>query len=405
MQSGTQEVLAERRGTLPVTTAIVPIRGRSGEVEGAMEIVRLGEAVERRTRAAIVDVFVRLAVLLAATVLLTALSLQRQVLRPLAQLARGIQRLGEGDASGPLPVDRSDEIGKVAKQFKEMADRLQEAHRQRVAETERAFLLEQQAREAAALAVAGKLAVAFAHEVGTPLNIISARAEFILRALPSNDPRREDISAIVSQIDRISRIITTVLDAVRPQPPKLELTEIAAMLHDLLPLLRIAARPRGVTLQSAVDEQLLPVRADAAQLQQVLINLVVNALDATPAEGIVTVSARAVSRGERFGVTLSVADTGSGIEPALQTKIFETFFTTKPRGQGTGLGLAIARDIVRTHGGEISLESTPGVGSTFAIWLPAAEPPPATGGPPRSNDERKEPRPAGGPVGDGDIGV
>jgi signal transduction histidine kinase len=390
MQSGASEVFAEQRGRLPVITAIVPVHGRSGEVDGAMEIVRIGAAVDRRTRAAITDVFVRLAVLLAATVLLTALSLQRQVLWPLAELARGIQRLGEGHASGPLPVDRSDEIGKVARQFKEMGERLQEAHRQREAETERALLLEQQARQAAALAVAGKLAVAFAHEVGTPLNIISARAEFILRALAPDDPRREDIAAIVGQIDRISRIITTVLDVVRPQAPKLELIEIEPILQELLPLLRIAARPRGVTLQSSVEDRLPPVRGDAAQLQQVLINLVVNALDATPPHGTVTVSARAQPRGDRPGVALSVSDTGSGIEPELQAKIFESFFTTKPRGQGTGLGLAIARDIVRGHAGDVFLESAPHVGSTFTIWLPAAEPSrdgvrPTTA-PARSND-------------------
>jgi signal transduction histidine kinase len=342
-----------------------------------MEIARLTDEMDDRVTAAIVDVLVRLGLLLSVTVGLTAFVLQRQVLRPLDRLAEGIQRLGRGESGIALAVDRRDELGQVAQQFNEMAQRLRDAHQRLLAETERAFALEQQARRSGALAVAGKLAVALAHEVGTPLNIISARAEFILRGLPANAADRADLEAIVGQIDRISRIITSLLDVVRPQAPKLAPISSAQVIRDLSPLLGLAARQRGIRFAVEVDEGQAPalpmVYADAGQLQQVLINLVVNALEATPDGGAVTVSVRAAEHDARSGVAISVADTGSGIAPELQGRIFETFFTTKPRGQGTGLGLAISRDIARAHGGDLGVDSEPGKGSTFTLWIPAAE--------------------------------
>jgi two-component system NtrC family sensor kinase len=115
----------------------------------------------------------------------------------------------------------------------------------------------------------------------------------------------------------------------------------------------------------------LPVlQADPHQLQQVLINLVLNALDATPAGGRIEISASSVVRGERPGIALVVTDTGVGIPPELLSRVFDAFLTTKPRGKGTGLGLAICRDIARAHGGDSWAESTVGAGSTFTVWLP-----------------------------------
>jgi signal transduction histidine kinase len=112
--------------------------------------------------------------------------------------------------------------------------------------------------------------------------------------------------------------------------------------------------------------------ADPAQLQQVLINLVLNALDVTPAGGRVEIGARPSRVRERPGVAITVADTGAGIPRELLSKVFEPFFTTKPAGQGTGLGLAICRDIVKAHSGEIGVESAPASGTTFTVWIPDA---------------------------------
>ena len=372
MQSAEPETGVRHRGTQSVISVIAPLRGRSGRVEGAMEIVQL-PSLDKRLQAAIWDVLIRLGVLLVVTVGLTGLVLQRQVLRPLARLTDGIQRLGREEASEPLPVDRGDELGKVAQEFNQMAERLREADRQLLAETARALELEQNARQVATLAVAGKLAAGLAHEVGTPLNIISGRAEFALRTMPPEDPRREDLEAIIKQIDRISRVISGLLDVVRPATPKLEPLRVGTVVDELEPLLRHAARQRGIALECHLGDADLVVRGDAGQLQQVLMNLVVNALEVTPAGGRVAIWTEPRRRGDRDGVTLGVSDTGTGIARDVLPRIFESFFTTKPRGQGTGLGLAICRDIAKAHGGDMHVETEPGEGSAFEMWMPAAD--------------------------------
>ena len=187
MTTGEPEPFYERKGTQSVISVVAPLqpRARSG-VEGAIEIVRLAVGLDRQQQAAIADVLTRLGLVLVATIGITGLALQRQVLRPLARLTDGIQRLGRGEATATLPVDRGDELGKVAQEFNQMAERLADARRRLVAETERALDLEQRARQAATLAVAGKLAAGLAHEVGMPLNIISgARSSRCRRSRPT----------------------------------------------------------------------------------------------------------------------------------------------------------------------------------------------------------------------------
>jgi two-component system NtrC family sensor kinase len=364
MTTGLGEGDYQRRGTRSFLSYIVPVRGRSGAIEGALEIVQLAAATDRRVREAVIDILVRLGLLLIVIIVPTALALQRQVIRPLSRLTQGIRELGRDRSGPPLPVDRPDELGEVAYAFNDMALRLG-------AETERSMDLENRLRRTATVAVAGKLAASLAHEVGTPLNIISGRAEFLLKALPAGDPRREDLEGIVAQIERISRIISSLLDSVRPQGLQLEPTRPAALVDQLFPLLRHTARQREIALVRDVSEDLPAIQADPAQLQQVLINLVLNALDATPAGGRINMSATASRREDRQGVAIAVADNGTGISPSLLPRVFDAFLTTKPRGKGTGLGLAICRDIVAAHDGEISAKSTVGAGSTFTVWIPS----------------------------------
>jgi signal transduction histidine kinase len=346
---------------------------RTTGFEGSMEIVRLASAVDRRRRAAIVDVVVRLGLLMVVIVATTVLAMQRQVLRPLARLTGALRRFGREQSAVALPVTRRDELGQVAEAFNEMAQQLEAARGRLQTETERVVELEQQVRRAATLAVAGRLASAVAHEVGTPLNIISGRAEGLLKTLGPAHPAGQDLKAIIGQIDRISRTINTLLDTVRPRRPELRPTILTDVLDPLLPLLGHAARQRGVTLQAIVAPELPALQADVGQLQQVLINLVVNALEATGTGGRVTVQATRSSRGIADGVAIAVADTGGGIGQEHLPRLFEPFFTTKPRGQGTGLGLPICREIVRDHGGDIGIETTAGKGTTVTAWIPAVK--------------------------------
>jgi signal transduction histidine kinase len=352
---------------------LLPVRGPRGGVEAVLEIgfetMRAGESLVRATE----EAAPRLGLLVLVVTAFASLAMQRQLIRPLTRLTASIRALGEGRPGPPLPVDRRDELGQVAEAFNRMVEQLEEARARLETETQHTLDLEKQLRRSQALAVAGKLTSALAHEVGTPLNIVSGRAEIALRALPPGHPAREDLATILSQADRISGIIRSLLDSVRGEKPEVQPVPPGAVLRQLGPLVAYDARRRGVALETRVAEGTPPVLADPGQLQQVLLNLLVNAVDATPAGGRITVSAGAQARDGRAGVALTVADTGPGIDPEHLPRIFEPFFTTKPPGQGTGLGLAICRDIARAHGGCLTAESEPGRGARFTLWLPTPE--------------------------------
>ncbi len=362
----------ERVGPRLVLTYVAPLRGRRGAIVGAMEIQHVAEGVEARMRAAANDVWLRMAILLGVILLMSGLALQREVLRPLSLLLAGIRRLAHGEAGPPIPIARRDELGEVAQAFNDLAAQLEAARLRLLAESERTAELEHQLRQAETLAVAGKLTTAIAHEVGTPLNIISGRAEFVLKTADLDAAARKDLETIGTQIERISGIIRSLLDSLRPRDPEIRTTPLGEVLDRALPLLRHPARRGQVTLRTHIADDLPSLAADAGQLQQVVINLVLNAIDATPVGGEVDVSARWAHLRERSGVAVSVHDTGPGIPAALLPRVFEPFFTTKPAGRGTGLGLAICRDIVKAHGGEVRVESEEGRGTTVTAWIPAA---------------------------------
>ena len=164
-------------------------------------------------------------------------------------------------------------------------------------------------------------------------------------------------------------MIRSLLDTVRPVKPEIQPTALKGVMDGLLLLLEHTARRHGVTLDVSIPGDLPLVRADRNQLQQVLINILVNAFEAARPIGNVQVRARRARNGTRAGVELEVRDTGPGIPVSIRPRIFEPFFSTKPPGEGTGLGLPICRDILKSLGGEITVASTSGTGATFLVWL------------------------------------
>lgn len=236
------------------------------------------------------------------------------------------------------------------------------AERLRHAEAMRS--LENQLISAEKLATTGVLAAGIAHEVGTPLGIIRARAELLLGEIEKPDSRRA-LEAIVDQIDRISSTIRQVLDFSRVQPVQFERVDLLGAVQATLDLLGHRLRQQNIQVSLAVAPDLPPVAADPNQMQQVLINVLLNACDATAHGGEIEIAARVIEDGKRIRV--DVRDNGTGIRPEHLLAVFDPFFTTKKPGEGTGLGLPIAASIVRNHGGEINIASTPGEGTTVTL--------------------------------------
>ncbi len=231
--------------------------------------------------------------------------------------------------------------------------------------------LETQLVRSERLATIGQLTAEFAHEIKNPLTAISMYAEFAQRDLSEIDPQlAQDMTQIVQQSERIARLAKGLLTFSRQKPQILQGVNLTKMLDRVLNVIRFRLDDVQVDKVYAPDVPL--IQADAGQLEQVLINLIVNALQAMSGGGRLTLQ---VGQDEaRARVFVAVRDTGCGIPEAHLGQIFEPYFTTKKAGEGTGLGLYVCKNIIEQHHGDIQAESQPEVGTTFTVWLPMTQP-------------------------------
>lgn len=229
------------------------------------------------------------------------------------------------------------------------------------------FAIQRQLVQMERLAAAGQLAAQFAHEVGTPLNLISGHIQ-LLRSRPNDDDATRRFDIIFSQIERIERIVRRLLDSTRRPKPELIPINLEQFLQQVIEIAAPTLKSRNIELVAELDPTLPAVNGSPEQLQQVFINLIDNSLDAMPHGGRLLIKTRRADDGH---VVIECDDTGVGMSPEVLSRVFEPFFTTKPEGLGSGLGLSIVRQIIREHGGDISIESKPDQGTRFTITLPA----------------------------------
>ncbi|HEY1548354.1 MAG TPA: HAMP domain-containing sensor histidine kinase [Kofleriaceae bacterium] len=214
------------------------------------------------------------------------------------------------------------------------------------------------------LATAGQLSAGIAHEIGTPLGIVRGRAELALGRLGGDHPEAPGLRVIVDQIDHVTRLIAQLLSYARPDATRAQPVDMRSAIDSVVELLGAEASRKHVALERG--EIAGTVFADAGQLQQVLVNVAMNAIDACSEGGHVKLSAR--SRGDT--IALEVFDTGHGISAEDRAHMFDPFFTNKKRGKGTGLGLWVVAELARAHGAELDVSSVEGVGTTFRISWP-----------------------------------
>jgi len=215
------------------------------------------------------------------------------------------------------------------------------------------------------LAGVGKLAAGVAHEINNPLTCVLTNSSLILGDLPPDDPRREDLQAIVNETLRCRKIVKGLLDFARQTQPQKQALDLNKVADDVLSLIRNQASFHNIAIRTDLDPKLPTVFADADQMRQVVLNILLNAADAMSQGGELRIRSCFESKTDQ--VMLRVSDTGPGIPVEIQNKLFEPFFTTKKTG--TGLGLAIAYGIMERHNGSLKVESAPGHGTTVTIVL------------------------------------
>jgi signal transduction histidine kinase len=375
----------------PAIYAILPLKARRGSIIGVLEVVHVATRVQRQIEEANRDLILRMSVLSLTVALVIWLTVRISIRRPVGQLVRAALAIGHGDLGRRIALRRRDEIGQLASAFNRMAERLQRAQTRSLAEAEARLALERQVQQAQKLAAVGRLASEVAHEIGTPLNIVSGRAEIIQKGLPTDHPLARHLGTILRQIERVSEILRHLLEYARPRRPAIGPVAVGPILVRTVELLEPHARQRQVHVEAEIPADLPPILADPDQVQQVFLNLMTNALDATSPGGRVRVAAARgnpeiadarprIQRGqlEEPFLTLVVADTGRGMPRERLEQIFEPFFSTKERRGGTGLGLAIVEDIVRAHRAAIEVQSADGAGTTVLLRWPTAPPAGAT---------------------------
>lgn len=313
---------------------------------------------------------------LAFALLLAALVAGR-VTRPIQDLTAAVRFVAQGDLQTRIHAAGSDEIAMLGRAFNEMAESLSvsrseltEKNQQLSHANEELRQMQEQLIRAERLAAIGQLAAGVSHEIDNPVGIILGYAELLLEDCAEDDVRRDDLLAIIAECKRCRRITGGLLGFARSSPGIFEEVQLDQLLHSTLESLRPQKLFKGLEINITTSGPMLPLVADADQLRQVLVNLLLNAAQAMSGEGKLLLDLGC----DHEGCTLTVSDSGPGIPTEMQESIFEPFVTSKGRGEGTGLGLSICRKLIENHGGSITLAPAAGGGAAFNIWLPRRSP-------------------------------
>jgi signal transduction histidine kinase len=313
-------------------------------------------------------------------VIVVGFVLSQNIANPILRLREMAQAVAAGDLEQASGLRRSDEIGDLATAFDTMTARLQsrteeanrlyqetvERNRQLAEMYDRLQAAQQQLIQSEKLAAVGQLAAGIVHDVKNPLGVIKGMAEELMLDADGQPDMQQGLTIIRDNASRANLIVTDMLKFARQSTPTMQQRDLRTTLEGCLRLTDYLIRKGKVTAETDFPDKPIWVTYDAQQIEQVVINLIQNAVQAMPEGGALTL---AVTEDDG-DVLLRIEDSGKGIEAENLSRIFEPFFTTKPEGQGTGMGLAVSYGIISRHGGRIDVESEVGVGTAFSIRLP-----------------------------------
>ncbi len=340
-------------------TSYEPLRDPTGRIIGSL-YVGLPEAPFVQKKRAITAVVV--AIVVGATLLSLALVfiVTQLVLRPVGRIVEMSRRVIAGDLTARVGICPPGEMGLLCQAIDAMGEAVADREK-RLKETTR-----QQMNRSEQLAAIGRLAAGVAHEINNPLTAVLTFAHLLRDKHGSDRQDRQDLDMVINEATRAAEIVRDLLDFARERPVQWDLVDLNEITRQTIHLVRSHKQARQVKIIEELNGGLPLINGDQNQLQQVLINLLLNACEAMPEGGTLTVR----SRRSPHQAIIEVIDTGHGIKPEHAGRIFEPFFTTKPVGKGTGLGLSVSYGIVSQHNGTLEFESQEGKGTTFRMALP-----------------------------------
>ncbi len=356
--------------------AYEPIRDIDQNIIGILYVGVLKQPFDDILRNTLIT-FLGIALVGIVLIILVAVKQSKRISQPLQKLEQIAEKIAEGNFKYEFVVKAPREIEHLASSLDRMAKELEkEKHEleewgstleKKVQErTEEIRRIHSQLFRSEKLASLGKLAAGVAHEINNPLTGILTNSSLLLEDLDKEDPRWEDVDIIVKETIRCREIVKRLLDFARQTKPQKKLANINALIENIILLVRNQTSFRNIEIEKKLDAGIPEILADTDQIQQVFINIILNAAEAMTKAGTLVIRSTVSSDGDF--IKISLTDTGPGIPEANRERIFDPFFTTKEHG--TGLGLSISYGIVEQHGGTISVESAMGKGSTFTIELP-----------------------------------
>jgi signal transduction histidine kinase len=349
---------------------LIPLHDRRGQSIGYLLLAQDWSDIREDLRARTMDSALAGLLLVAVIATVIPLMIRRYVSRPLAELSRRVVSFSNDD---PDLSQGGDEVRLLTEEFRRLGRQLTQVRTDLTEKHRRELELERRLERADRLATIGTLASGLAHEIGNPLGVIRGRAEYLINSRPPSAKINDGLRIILGQIDRISRVVRMLLDYAREHESPRVICDLRSITEHALNLIEPEAARRNVEIVKQLGDEPCLIRCDSDQIQQVVINLAINALDAMAETGgtLRIFADIRVGAAGRYACLL-FEDTGGGIPSEFRDRIFDPFFTTKEPGKGTGMGLSVSQTIIRDHNGDITLD-TEAPGARFLVTLPIGQ--------------------------------